>query len=68
MAPVPDLRARRIDNAYVIKVIKIIENHWDVIWPPGSPNHDLLTSLTNILRQTRQWFSGVFKVYSHQKM
>ncbi len=38
-----------IDNAYVIKVVKIIQNNWDVMWPPGSPNHDLLENLTTIL-------------------
>ena len=55
-----------IDNAYVIKVIKIISQNWDVTWPPGSPNHDLLENLTNILRQIQHLFIGVYKVFSHQ--
>ena len=56
-----------VDNAYVVKVIKIIQQNWDIVWSPGSPNHDLLDDLTCALRQTKNLFRGVTKVYSHQK-
>ena len=57
-----------IDNAYVIKVVKIVQNNCEFYWSPGSPNHDLLNNLTNILRQTQHLFQGVNKVYSHQRL
>lgn len=56
-----------IDNAFVIKVIKIIQRKWDIMWTPGTPNHDLLQELTNVCRQTKHLLIGVHKVYSHQK-
>ena len=55
-----------IDNAYVVKIIKIVQKKWDIVWPPKSPNHDLLDDLTRVLRQTKHIFQGVTKVYSHQ--